>query len=140
MTIIDDYFDYYKKYKNIYGEKTVILMQVGSFFEMYETTEDVSITNIKNIAELLNIHVTKKSKDEAYMAGFPEFSLSKYIQLLIDYKYVTVLIEQTTPPPHPKREVTEIFSPSTYIDGIKKSDNNYITAIYLEKCIFKGKK
>ena len=120
MTIVDDYFNYYKKYKKIYGNKTVILMQVGSFFELYETTKSDSITNIKNVAELLNIHVTRRSKDEAFMAGFPEFSLTKYIQLLVDYKYIVVLIEQTTPPPHPKREVTEIFSPSTYIEGIKK--------------------
>ena len=139
MTIVDDYFNYYKKYKKIYGNKTVILMQVGSFFELYETTKSDSITNIKNVAELLNIHVTRRSKDEAFMAGFPEFSLTKYIQLLVDYKYIVVLIEQTTPPPHPKREVTEIFSPSTYIEGIKKSDNNFILSIYLEKSIYKEK-
>ena len=30
--LIDDYIDYSKKYKDIYGIKTVVLMQVGSFF------------------------------------------------------------------------------------------------------------
>jgi hypothetical protein len=33
--LIDDYIDYSKKYKDIYGIKTVVLMQVGSFFEFY---------------------------------------------------------------------------------------------------------
>ena len=50
MTIIDDYFNYYKKYNKIYGNRTVILMQVGSFFELYETTKGELIKNIKNIA------------------------------------------------------------------------------------------
>ena len=35
--IIDEYLDYSKKYKEKYGENCVILMQVGSFFEIYTT-------------------------------------------------------------------------------------------------------
>ena len=35
MTIYNDYLKYTEKYKKIYGEKTLVLMQVGSFFECY---------------------------------------------------------------------------------------------------------
>ena len=35
MTIFDDYFNYCDKWKKIYGEKTYVLMEVGSFFEIY---------------------------------------------------------------------------------------------------------
>ena len=35
MTITTDYFSYTEKWKKEYGEKTLILMQVGSFFEVY---------------------------------------------------------------------------------------------------------
>ena len=35
MTIVKDYFDYTKQWKSQYGEKTIVLMQVGSFFEVY---------------------------------------------------------------------------------------------------------
>ena len=53
MTIIDDYFNYYKKYNKIYGNRTVILMQVGSFFELYETTKGELITNnLKTIKDI----------------------------------------------------------------------------------------
>ena len=35
MTIYDDYLNYTDEYKSTYGEKTIVLMQVGSFFECY---------------------------------------------------------------------------------------------------------
>ena len=35
MTLTDDYFNYTKQWKEEYGEKTIVLMQVGSFFEVY---------------------------------------------------------------------------------------------------------
>ena len=35
MTIIDEYFEYQEKYEKIYGEKTIVLMEVGGFFEIY---------------------------------------------------------------------------------------------------------
>jgi hypothetical protein len=35
MTIVKEYLDYTEKWKNEYGEKTLVLMQVGSFFEAY---------------------------------------------------------------------------------------------------------
>ncbi len=35
MTLIDEYFKLTKDYMNNYGKKTIVLMQVGSFFECY---------------------------------------------------------------------------------------------------------
>ena len=35
MTIIDDYLDFQAQYEAEYGEYTVVLMQVGHFFESY---------------------------------------------------------------------------------------------------------
>ena len=37
MTIYDEYFGYCKSWKQIYGEKTYVLMEVGSFFEISST-------------------------------------------------------------------------------------------------------
>ena len=34
MTIIDDYLNYQEKYAKEYGENTIVLMQVGHFFEV----------------------------------------------------------------------------------------------------------
>ena len=35
-SIITDYFDITKNYQEKYGEKTITLMQVGAFFEVYD--------------------------------------------------------------------------------------------------------
>ena len=35
MTIVSDYLDYTVKWKKEFGEKTIVLIQVGSFFEVY---------------------------------------------------------------------------------------------------------
>lgn len=146
MTLIDDYFEYHKKYTKIYGKNTILLFEVGSFYELYSKLDENNeyIVNIKEICELLNIQFTRKNKNiehspsNPYMAGFPSFVLSKYIDILLK-KYTIILYEQTTPPPNPKREITQIISKGTYIDSIKNSDNNYIFGIILEKNIYKNK-
>ena len=35
MALIKEYFDITKKYKEDYGENSILLMMVGSFFEVY---------------------------------------------------------------------------------------------------------
>ena len=35
MTLYDDYFSYVDKWRREYGDKTIVMMQVGSFFEVY---------------------------------------------------------------------------------------------------------
>ena len=111
--IVDDYISYYKKYQKKYGSKTVVLMQVGSFFEIYGVdNETEKIVNIKEITEILNITLSKKNKTSddcsrknCLMAGFPSPALQKYMPILLQNSYTVVLIEQTTEPPNPKREV-----------------------------------
>ena len=40
--IIDDYLKYQDEYQKKYGENTIIIMQVGSFFELYAIYDDES--------------------------------------------------------------------------------------------------
>ncbi len=145
-SITVEYLDYYDKYVKKYGkEKTMVLMQVGSFYEAYATNERGP--NLQEFAETLNIVCTRRDKSvddislkNPYMSGFPMVSSTKYFNILIDNGYTTVVIDQTTPPPNPKREVTNIYSPGTYIDGIQKPDTNYIVCLYLEEEVQKAGK
>jgi DNA mismatch repair ATPase MutS len=136
INIHEEYWIYHDKYKGKYGEKTVILMQVGSFHECYST--DTQGPNLFSLSELLNIVCTRKDKsvniiDEKnpYMLGFPSIALSKFLKILVDNHYTVVVIDQTTPPPNPMREVTGIFSPSTFIENIGV-DNRYLMCLYIE--------
>ena len=37
VLLVEEYFELTNKYKAIYGENTIVLMQVGAFFEVYGT-------------------------------------------------------------------------------------------------------
>jgi DNA mismatch repair protein MutS len=137
--LIDDYFVYQIDFEKKYGENTVVLMQVGSFFEFYgvnNKTERIGCP--QKVAELLNIQLTRRNKailensrSNSLMAGFPTHSLKRFIQILLNNNYTIILIEQVTEPPNPKREITQIFSPGTYIEELTQSDPNNVISIYI---------
>jgi DNA mismatch repair protein MutS len=134
--IIDDYLNYQDNYTKKYGEMTVILMQVGSFFELYSVIENCPF--LYKIGDICNIQISRKnktikevSKNNPLMAGFPLYVLNKFIQILLQNNFTIVLIEQISPPPNPERKITEIISPSTNIN-ITTKKSNYILVFYFE--------
>jgi DNA mismatch repair protein MutS len=140
--LIDDYISYSRKYKDIYGEKTVILMQVGSFFEFYGIPEQNQGVNVDEICNILEIQSTRKNKavtvidkNNPKMAGIPLYVVNKYINILTEYNYTIILIEQTTLPPNPKREITKIISPGTNIENNITVNNNFLMCIYFTQVI-----
>ena len=137
--IYDDYIAYTEEYQKKYGDKCVVFMQVGDFFEIYAVqneTEKVG-ADIYKICDLCNIQVSRKNKStlennrqNPLMAGFPLQAIHKFIQILIQSNYTIVLIRQVTPPPNPKREVTEIISPSTYMNTSEHNGNYLMTMVW----------
>lgn len=137
--LIDDYFEYQIKFEKKYGKKTIVLMQVGSFFEFYGVNnEQEKIGDPQLITELLNIQLTRRNKQilensrsNCLMAGFPLHSVKRFINILLNNNFTVILIEQVSEPPNPKREITQIYSPGTYIDEINKSDPNNIVSVFI---------
>ena len=133
--LIDNYVNYQSIYKDKYGDKTIILMQVGSFYELYSINPEAN--ELHKIADICNIQISRKnkliteiSKNNPYMCGFPLYVLNKYVQLLIQNNYTIVLIEQITEPPNPERKITEIISPSININYTNKKSNYIITLFF----------
>ena len=140
--IVEEFFRIYNHYSKKYGkDNTICLMQVGSFHECYQTNDQGF--NLNKISDILNMIVSKKNKSiqtvdikNPYMLGFPSSVLSKYLKILIDNNYTVIIIDQITPPPNPKREVTGIYSPGTYIpdqSSNTSNDANNIINIYIEE-------
>lgn len=135
-------YDYYEqevlKYRKIYGKNTIVLIEVGSFFELYD--DGSGLNNMREISDILNIQVSRRnksilevSKNNCEMAGFPSHSLKKFIKILTDNNYTIVLIEQVTPPPNPHRKVTDIISPGTNLENFQDFENNNLMTIYIEE-------
>ena len=139
--LIHDYLDQQIEFEQKYGNNTLVLMQVGSFFEFYGVNNNIEkIGNPEEVAELLNIQLTRRNKaiiensrNNCLMAGFPCHALKRFINILLDNNYTIILIEQVTSPPNPKREITQIFSPGTYIEEITNYNPNNIISLYLNE-------
>lgn len=147
--IFDQYCFFLKHYQEKYGPKTTILMQVGSFYELYGVdNENMKIGEVKEISILLNIELTRRNKENRQndvtnhlMAGFPCPALQKFVEILMEHQYTVVIIDQEgTAKDKIKasqklpRKVVEILSPGTFISERNggESDQKFLVQIHLE--------
>lgn len=138
MTIIKDYLEYTSKWKTEYGEKTLVLMQVGSFYEAYGLIDNnniISGSNIVEFSEINDMAVSKKNicvgKERVVMAGFGLPQLDKYVKKMQDNGYTIVVYSQDTQAKNTTRSLTGIFSPGTYFSNDTKELSNNITSIWI---------
>ena len=102
MGIFEQYCDFQQTFQNKYGPFTIVLMEVGSFYELYGLDNQESKKGmVKEIGHLLNITVTRKNKSiltnsskNPLMAGFPSPALDKYIRVLLEHDYTVILVKQ----------------------------------------------
>ena len=99
MPLVQDYIKLSNKWKKEYGLKTCVLMQCGSFFEMYGLrNKDESISDITDVEELANvcdILVANKSNKvngkQVVMAGFGITQIDKYIRRFQENGYTCAI-------------------------------------------------
>jgi len=136
------YFDLQRYFEAKYGHDTVVFMEIGTFFEVYEVNNDEEqVGKAKEIAELLNIQLTKKNKNiiensdkNPLLAGVPAVSFERYLSRLIaEQKYTVIVVRQKGNPPKISRYISQIVSPGTNFDHIVDNDDNYIVSILVDK-------
>ena len=124
MALYEYYFNTQTEYQQKYGEKTLVLIEVGMFFEIYkvDNTDECLGPDIHKICSICDLQLSRKNKSiiensraNPMMAGFPSHAFTKHTQLLLNQQYTIIVIRQVTPPPNPKREITDILSPSMQI-------------------------
>jgi len=135
------YFDLQLLFEKKYGPNTVVLMEIGSFFETYEVNnEELQIGKAKEISELLNIQLTRKNKSiienstsNPLLAGVPSVSLERYLNRIIQTKkYTIVIVRQKGLPPTVKRYIANIISPGTNFDYLMESSENYLASLLID--------
>ena len=136
------YFDLQRHFEQKYGDDTLILMEIGSFFELYEVNNDeLKIGKAKEVAELLNIQLTRKNKaivensiKNPLLAGVPTVSIERYIaRLIASKKYTIVIVKQKGEPPHIKRYVANIISPGTNFEYQTEAKENNIVSLIIDE-------
>ena len=130
MALVTSYFELLENYKTKYGNKTFLLMQVGSFYEMYsKSTDDVHMSLFSTICDL---KVACKN-DGHYMAGFRDYMIDKYLSKLNETSYTTVLYNQEEINGKIERKEQAIYSPGTFFIDDEVSLSNNITCIWIHK-------
>jgi len=136
------YFDLQRHFEEKYGNDTIVFMEIGTFYEVYEVNNDEEqIGKAKEIAELLNIQLTKKNKSiiensdkNPLLAGVPAVSFERYLNRIIqEQKYTVIVVKQKGNPPKISRYVAQIVSPGTNFEHIVDNDDNYIVSILVDK-------
>ena len=134
MTIVQEYLDYTKKYKKEYGEKTLVLMQVGSFFESYaliDTDGKYIGSNIQDFANINDMVISKKNVQhygkQVVMAGFGLPQLDKYVKKLQSAGYTIVVYTQDNQTKNTTRSLYSIYSPGTFFNNYDNMNDNNMT-------------
>jgi DNA mismatch repair protein MutS len=134
MSLIAQYYKYCDEYKTMYGEKTVVLIQVGSFFEVYgERSGDTYIKSpLSKISQLCCLNIARKNEKNV-MIGFRDYQLDKYIEILINAGWTVPVFVQDAQCSNTTRSLLKIYSPgTTFLVNDQKISNN-ICCFWIEK-------
>jgi len=141
--IMDDYIQLTNQNKEKYGEKMVVLLQVGAFFEVYGMknleTSEVTGSNIEEFSQICQLNVSEKKitykGKQVVMAGFRDYTLEKYLQKLTDNGYNAAVYVQEKDGKNIKRVFYGAYSAGTYISYETESSpqiTNNIMCVWMD--------
>ena len=140
MTIVKEYLDLTQKWKKEFGDKTLVLMQVGSFFEVYALRGSDGVikgSDIEQFSLINDMVITPKSKmvhhnHVVLMAGFGLAQLDKYVKRLQENDYTIVIYTQDIQGKNTSRSLTEVISPGTFFSPETQALSNTTMCIWIE--------
>jgi DNA mismatch repair protein MutS len=134
MALVTEYFQLTKQYQTEYGPNTILLMQVGSFFEVYgNTSNDTKILEFSSICELNVVDKnTCVGNHKVSMAGFKDLQLEKYIKKIQEVGFTAVVYVQDESAKNTTRSLAGIFSPGTFFHTDSTVLTNSTTCIWID--------
>ena len=136
MAMLNQYFKLQDEYRNKYGEKTILLFQVGAFYEVYtkvdKNTKEITepqVIEFKKFAELASAN----KNETTLMLGFRDYMVEKYVEKIQNNGYTCVVYSQDAPTSNTTRSLTGIFSPGTFFSVNNAELSNNIACIWIHK-------
>ncbi len=139
------YFKHFDEHVAKSGPKTAILLQVGVFFEVYDSVDKETgqaRTNVQTLAELCGCTVEPKPSTDPTKTrlfwGFPDYTLPKFERILVAAGYTVVVFVQNKDATGvvESRTLDHIASPGTYWDGegglAIRSDEQILLSVYID--------
>lgn len=141
--IFEEYYTAQKKLEEQYGSQSIVLMMVGSFYEIYgvdlaHLDPPILIGKAEEAHNILGMNMTMKSKarvhskNNPYMVGFPDYALDEHLGKFLRANMTVAIYDQydicytdSNGKQRTKkgRRRTHVYTPSTYIDDTQTETN-----------------
>ncbi len=141
--IFDEYYRAQQEIEDAYGSQSIVLMMVGSFYEVYgvdlpNVNPPLHLGKAEEAHSILGMNMTLKSKARAhaknnpYMVGFPDYALDEHIGKFLranmtvaiyDQYDIAYTDKQGKPRTKKGRKKTHIYTPSTFVDDTLSETN-----------------
>jgi DNA mismatch repair protein MutS len=143
--IMNEYIKLTKEYQEKYGKNTIVLLQVGAFFEVYglkhPETNEITESQIEDFSQICQLTISDKKiiykKQQIVMAGFRDYTLEKYLQKITDGGYTAVVYVQEKEGKVVTRKFYGVYSAGTFIsyetDNSPQLTNN-IMCVWFDTC------
>ena len=146
-SIYVEYFRLTDYYLKKYGPNTILLLQVGAFFEMYATKDPttgvLSKSRIEDMCSACGGLAISEKKythgtQQIVMAGFRDYNVERYIQNAIEANFtVVVYTQKEIEKGKMTREHSGTFSPGTFLpsdsDTATTKMTNNVMCIWIDK-------
>lgn len=147
MALVKDYFKKTEELKRDYGRNSIVLMQVGAFYEVYglyktkndESRSSLTGSNINEFSTKCELNISKKNicvgSQPVAMAGFRDYMLDKYLNKLQEMGYTVAVYSQDEKAAGTTRSLTGIYSPGTFFanEAITDKITNNTMCLWLQK-------
>lgn len=133
MALVKEYFELTKRYQKEYGENTILLMQVGSFFEVYGT-KDCESSKIREFSQICDLNIAEKNDKlgNIIMAGFKDIMIERYIRKIQEVGFTAVVYTQLEQGGQFIRNLAGVFSPGTYFSNDQSKITNNLSCIWVD--------
>ncbi|MBT4153596.1 MAG: DNA mismatch repair protein [Candidatus Magasanikbacteria bacterium] len=141
VSLVEVYLQLQQHYEGVFGENAIIIMEVGSFYEVYGVDNaEMKIGKPKEIAEVLNIQLTRRNKRDLQnsmknplLAGFPTATFDRYIgRLTAENRYTIIIVRQKGAPPNVERYIDRVLSPGVNFDYRPGHDEQTMASVLVE--------
>lgn len=143
---LNEYYIAQEELEKEYGPQSIVLMMVGSFYEIYgvdlpSSEPPVKIGRIDDAHDILGMNMTMKSKarphskSNPFMMGFPDYALDEHLGKFLRANMTVAIYDQYdfcytdkegNKKTRKKRKKTHVYTPSTFIDDTLIETNNLL--------------
>tara|TARA_B100001250_G_scaffold112308_1_gene94949 strand:- start:132 stop:536 length:405 start_codon:yes stop_codon:yes gene_type:complete len=89
ISTIEEYYELKDKYIEKYGEKTIVFLQVGKFYEVH--SHKYNENQMEICEKILSLSINRKN--ENYVSSFPLYKRIHYRDKLISKDYIVVFVD-----------------------------------------------